>query len=90
MTSIHASNLGAKSAVRIANCSGAKMKPGIHMLNQVLYGNMDVITGDYLAGMIFSLLFPAFNAVDAKPYRNEQRAHLATLRLPNLEIKVQT
>jgi hypothetical protein len=39
-----------KRAIRIANCSGAKVDPGIHMLNQALYGNCDVITGDYLAG----------------------------------------
>jgi hypothetical protein len=41
-----------KRAIRIANCSGAKADPGIHMLNQSLYGNCDVITGDYLAGKI--------------------------------------
>jgi hypothetical protein len=47
---VHASN--PKRAIRIANCSGAKVDPGIHMLNQALYGNCDVITGDYLAGKI--------------------------------------
>lgn len=39
-----------KRPVRVANCSGARVDPGIHMLNQALYGNVDVITGDYLAG----------------------------------------
>lgn len=38
-----------KRPVRVANCSGAKSDPGIHMLNQALYGDCDVITGDYLA-----------------------------------------
>lgn len=47
------SNSGNESrrAVRIANCSGAKTDPGQHMLNQALYGNVDFITGDYLAEM---------------------------------------
>ncbi|MCJ1376996.1 hypothetical protein MMC17_000086 [Xylographa soralifera] len=40
-----------KRAVRIANCSGANCDPGIHMLNQACYGDVDVITGDYLAEM---------------------------------------
>jgi hypothetical protein len=40
-----------RRAIRIANCSGAKGDPGVHMLNQALYGNVDVITGDYLAEM---------------------------------------
>ncbi|SMR43947.1 unnamed protein product [Zymoseptoria tritici ST99CH_3D1] len=35
--------------VRIANCSGAVPDPGIHMYNQAYYGEVDVITGDYLA-----------------------------------------
>ncbi|EMC92116.1 hypothetical protein BAUCODRAFT_276576 [Baudoinia panamericana UAMH 10762] len=35
--------------VRIANCSGAVPDPGDHMLNQAKYGQVDVITGDYLA-----------------------------------------
>lgn len=37
--------------VRIANCSGAEPDPGIHMYNQAKYGQVDVITGDYLAGI---------------------------------------
>ena len=40
-----------KRPVRIANCSGALTDPGIHMYNQAKYGPVDVITGDYLAGM---------------------------------------
>ncbi|MCJ1477258.1 hypothetical protein MMC13_005929 [Lambiella insularis] len=40
-----------KRPIRIANCSGAKTDPGIHMLNQAQYGDFDVITGDYLAEM---------------------------------------
>jgi len=39
-----------KRSVRVANCSGSRVDPGIHMLNQALYGEVDVITGDYLAG----------------------------------------
>jgi hypothetical protein len=38
--------------VRIANCSGAEPDPGIHMYNQAKYGQVDVITGDYLAGKL--------------------------------------
>jgi hypothetical protein len=41
-----------KRPIRVANCSGAASDPGIHMLNQALYGNADVITGDYLAGQL--------------------------------------
>jgi hypothetical protein len=40
-----------RRAIRVANCSGAKVDPGVHMLNQALYGDCDVITGDYLAGI---------------------------------------
>ena len=36
--------------VRVANCSGAEPDPGRHMYNQAKYGEVDVITGDYLAG----------------------------------------
>ncbi|KAK7228194.1 hypothetical protein V2G26_000364 [Clonostachys chloroleuca] len=35
--------------IRIANCSGALTDPGVHMYNQAKYGQVDVITGDYLA-----------------------------------------
>ncbi|CAG9953592.1 unnamed protein product [Clonostachys rosea f. rosea IK726] len=35
--------------IRIANCSGALTDPGVHMYNQARYGQVDVITGDYLA-----------------------------------------
>ena len=35
--------------VRIANCSGAKMDPGYQMLRQATQGDVDFITGDYLA-----------------------------------------
>ena len=37
--------------VRIANCSGAKMDPGYQMLRQATEGDVDFITGDYLAEM---------------------------------------
>ncbi|KAJ5710606.1 hypothetical protein N7488_004762 [Penicillium malachiteum] len=40
-----------KRAVRVANCSGAASDPGVHMYNQATYGDVDVITGDYLAEM---------------------------------------
>ena len=30
-----------------------KADPGVHMYNQAKYGDVDVITGDYLAGMFF-------------------------------------
>jgi hypothetical protein len=40
-----------KRVIRVANCSGSKVDPGVHMLNQAKYGNVDVVTGDYLAGM---------------------------------------
>lgn len=43
----------AKRPIRIANCSGAKVDPGIHMLNQARYGECDVITGDCLAGVSY-------------------------------------
>jgi len=39
-----------RRAIRVANCSGAKADPGYHMLDQAKYGDVDVITGDYLAG----------------------------------------
>ncbi|KAH6988323.1 hypothetical protein BKA56DRAFT_478796 [Ilyonectria sp. MPI-CAGE-AT-0026] len=39
----------AKRPVRVANCSGASSDPGYHMYNQAKYGDVDVITGDYLA-----------------------------------------
>lgn len=42
-----------KRPIRIANCSGSASDPGIHMLSQALYGNVDVITGDYLAGELY-------------------------------------
>ncbi|KAI0965577.1 DUF1446-domain-containing protein [Xylaria arbuscula] len=35
--------------IRIANCSGAASDPGDHMLAQASAGQVDVITGDYLA-----------------------------------------
>ncbi|KIV99008.1 hypothetical protein, variant [Verruconis gallopava] len=38
-----------KRPVRVANCSGAACDPGVHMYNQAKYGDVDVITGDYLA-----------------------------------------
>ena len=38
-----------KRPIRIANCSGANCDPGVHMLRQAKYGQVDVITGDYLA-----------------------------------------
>jgi hypothetical protein len=53
-----------KRAIRVANCSGAKVDPGVHMLNQAKYGNVDVITGDYLAGTNFWSHFLHFNHVD--------------------------
>lgn len=37
--------------VRVANCSGAKMDPGYQMLRQATQGDVDFITGDYLAEM---------------------------------------
>ncbi|KAJ5745463.1 hypothetical protein N7520_010645 [Penicillium odoratum] len=40
-----------KRAIRVANCSGAASDPGVHMYNQATYGDVDVITGDYLAEM---------------------------------------
>ncbi|CAI4213075.1 unnamed protein product [Parascedosporium putredinis] len=40
-----------KRAVRIANCSGAASDPGMHMYNQARFGQVDGITGDYLAEM---------------------------------------
>lgn len=40
---------GQKRAIRIANCSGAAGDPGQHMYNQAKYGDVDVVTGDYLA-----------------------------------------
>lgn len=43
-------NITQKGPVRVANCSGSRVDPGIHMLNQTMYGDVDVITGDYLAG----------------------------------------
>ena len=42
--------MDSRRPVRVANCSGAKVDPGIHMLNQARNGDVDVITGDYLAG----------------------------------------
>lgn len=38
-----------KRPVHIANCSGAKGDPGYQMLRQATQGDVDVITGDYLA-----------------------------------------
>ncbi|KAF2753060.1 DUF1446-domain-containing protein [Pseudovirgaria hyperparasitica] len=38
-----------KRPVKIANCSGAATDLGVHMYNQAYYGDVDVITGDYLA-----------------------------------------
>ncbi|KAF2098006.1 DUF1446-domain-containing protein [Rhizodiscina lignyota] len=35
--------------VRIANCSGARTDPGFHMRRQAERGDVDFITGDYLA-----------------------------------------
>jgi hypothetical protein len=35
--------------VRIANCSGYKADPGYHMYLQATLGDVDFITGDYLA-----------------------------------------
>ncbi|QSS59303.1 hypothetical protein I7I51_08736 [Histoplasma capsulatum] len=37
--------------VRIANCSGARGDPGYQMLRQATLGDVDFITGDYLAEM---------------------------------------
>ncbi|KAM5341975.1 hypothetical protein ACJ41O_015006 [Fusarium nematophilum] len=37
-------------AVRIANCSGARGDPGYQMKRQIELGDVDFITGDYLAG----------------------------------------
>ena len=37
--------------VRIANCSGARGDPGSKMLEQATLGDVDFITGDYLAEM---------------------------------------
>jgi hypothetical protein len=37
--------------VRIANCSGAKNDPGYQMRRQATQGDVDFITGDYLAEM---------------------------------------
>ena len=54
---------GTRRPVRVANCSGAKVDPGIHMLNQARHGNVDVITGDYLAGA-YSRAFLQQNRVD--------------------------
>ncbi|KAF2115091.1 hypothetical protein BDV96DRAFT_646940 [Lophiotrema nucula] len=39
----------AKRPVRIANCSGYKADPGYHMKYQAELGDVDFITGDYLA-----------------------------------------
>ncbi|EAA33181.2 DUF1446-domain-containing protein [Neurospora crassa] len=54
----------AKRPVRIANCSGALTDPGDHMYNQAKYGEVDFITGDYLAELNM--------ANDAEAYRNGQ------------------
>ncbi|OCL10666.1 DUF1446-domain-containing protein [Glonium stellatum] len=37
--------------VRVANCSGYKADPGYHMRRQAELGDVDFITGDYLAGI---------------------------------------
>ncbi|EEH36004.2 hypothetical protein PAAG_00327 [Paracoccidioides lutzii Pb01] len=37
--------------VRVANCSGARGDPGYQMLRQATLGDVDFITGDYLAEM---------------------------------------
>lgn len=40
-----------KRPCRIANCSGARGDPGYQMRRQATYGQVDFITGDYLAEM---------------------------------------
>lgn len=37
--------------VRVANCSGARGDPGYQMRRQATLGDVDFITGDYLAEM---------------------------------------
>ncbi|EXJ68735.1 uncharacterized protein A1O5_08529 [Cladophialophora psammophila CBS 110553] len=52
-------SIGTRRPIRIANCSGANPDPGYKMLEQTTAGQVDAITGDYLAE--FNL---ATNALD--------------------------
>lgn len=40
-----------RRAVSIANCSGSMGDQGYQMLRQMTLGDVDFVTGDYLAGM---------------------------------------
>ncbi|KAI1607946.1 hypothetical protein EDD36DRAFT_483399 [Exophiala viscosa] len=72
--------------IRIANCAGAKPDSGIHMLNQTLYSNADVITGDYLAEMNLASNATAFEAGTHPGYEETALGGL-TLSLKGLNEK---